>query len=366
MYSVRVDGEVRQDPPSNSRASAAKQTGFAAGSKALDTLEKLINSTETFFHPTNLGNWTPNLMLLVQRLASDFMARWKEEEQPGSKVPEVGESLKLQVSSTNPPSQSHRLTPQIRRHFVKLLSTPALLGMFSKDSNSSGYAQGALRILALLEPSLVMPELLERAYGGLEIVNETHRTTAVLSTLACITRPLLTESVWLGGQKNLVPLLELCLPGIDLVRTMIFPSWTRVDCPLQNDPSKTVCATMFITEAVKSIVIADVSATQVSGSFDDGMDVDDQVDHIPDGTEPGDTPVLSREEERSLVKDSTASFAGSCRFCMGPLCYSHLTQIGLFRFSDESSPCTKTCPKKEARRTPQGASRKKPCSRRSE
>ena len=100
---------------------------------------------------------------------------------------------------------------------MKLLSTPALLGMFSKDPKSAGYAQGALRILALLEPGLVMPELLERAYGGLEVVNETHRTTAVLSTLACITRPLLTEGTWLGGQKNLVPLLELCLPGIDLV-----------------------------------------------------------------------------------------------------------------------------------------------------
>lgn len=62
-----------------------------------------------------------------------------------------------------------------------------------------------------------MPELLERAYGGLEVVNETHRTTAVLSTLASITRPLLTEKIWLGGQKHLLPLLELCLPGIDLV-----------------------------------------------------------------------------------------------------------------------------------------------------
>lgn len=225
VYSMRVDGEVRQDPPSNSRGSAAKQTGFAAGSKALDTLEKLMNSTETFFHPTNLGTWTPNLTLLLQRLASDFIARWKEEEQPNCKTPEVRKPGNLLTLFANPHSQSHRLTPQIRRRFVKLLSTPALLGMFSKDSNSAGHAQGALHSLALLEPSLVMPELLERAYGGLEVVNETHRTTAVLSTLARITRPLLTESVWLGGQKNLIPLLELCLPGIDLVSMGMFASW---------------------------------------------------------------------------------------------------------------------------------------------
>jgi proteasome activator subunit 4 len=91
--------------------------------------------------------------------------------------------------------------------------------MFSKEPIAMGYAQGALRTMALLEPTLVMPELLERAYDGLEGVNETHRTTAVLGMLSGITRPLVSEAVWLGGQKHLVPLLELCVPGIDLVRT---------------------------------------------------------------------------------------------------------------------------------------------------
>ncbi len=89
--------------------------------------------------------------------------------------------------------------------------------MFSKDPFSSTFAQGALRAMALLEPGLVMPDLLERAYSGLEVVNETHRTTAVLSALAGAALPLVSEKVWLGGQKHIVPLLELCIPGIDLV-----------------------------------------------------------------------------------------------------------------------------------------------------
>ena len=73
------------------------------------------------------------------------------------------------------------------------------------------------RSMALLEPGLVMPQLLERAYGGLEVVNETHRTTAVLSMLSGVALPLVSERVWLGGQRHLIPLLELCLPGIDVV-----------------------------------------------------------------------------------------------------------------------------------------------------
>lgn len=81
-----------------------------------------------------------------------------------------------------------------------------------------GYAQASLRSLAFIEPRLIMPDLLERAYNGLEAVNETHRTTAVLTMLAGVAHPLVCEKAWLGGQKHVVPLLELCIPGIDLVR----------------------------------------------------------------------------------------------------------------------------------------------------
>jgi proteasome activator subunit 4 len=89
--------------------------------------------------------------------------------------------------------------------------------MFSKNALCMGYAIAAIRHLAALEPKLLMPELLERAYSGLEVVNETHRTNAVLSMLLAVSRPIVTESIWLGGQKHLLPLLELCIPGIDLV-----------------------------------------------------------------------------------------------------------------------------------------------------
>ena len=101
------------------------------------------------------------------------------------------------------------------------LRTPALLAMFCKDPVSPAYSQAALRAMAYLEPNLIMPELLERAYGGLEVVNETHRTTAVLSALSTVAQPLVSEKLWLGGQKHIVPLLELCIPGIDLVSCCI-------------------------------------------------------------------------------------------------------------------------------------------------
>ncbi|TFK41322.1 hypothetical protein BDQ12DRAFT_768249 [Crucibulum laeve] len=280
VYAMCVDGEVRDNSAPATRVRSdqiPRQKGFVAGSKAVDSLDRLITSTESFFHPSNAGHWTPSLTQLLQRLSAEFAKRWNEEQIEACKTP-----------------INHRLTPGIKRAFVTILRTPALLAMFSKDPICMSFAQGALRSLSMLEPNLIMPELLERAYGGLEIVNETHRTTAVMSMLAGIARPLVCEKIWLGGQKHILPLLELCIPGIDL-----------------NDPVKTVCATMFIVATIQHLKIGDLSQSRMDLSGDPGedMDVDEPYDHLPDGTDMGDTPRLSREDERALVRDSTASFA---------------------------------------------------------
>ncbi|KAJ7462735.1 armadillo-type protein [Mycena galericulata] len=281
VYSMAVDGPARDTSTATPRTSDGKlmqPTGFVAGSKALDTLDRLITSTETFFHPSNSGPYTISLTSFLQYLSAFFCQRMREEEQGSCVTP-----------------AAQRLTPAIRRAFVTILRTPALLAMFSKDPMSMGCAQATLRALAMLEPALVMPELLDRAYSGLEVVNETHRTTAVLTMLNAISRTLVTEKLWFGGQKHLVPLLELSIPGIDL-----------------NDPVKTSCATTFIVAAIQHVRIGDLS-THTSGlpAFDDEMMDVDGTDGtpFPSGTELGDVPAFGKDEERALVRDSTASFA---------------------------------------------------------
>ncbi|KAF8078288.1 hypothetical protein FPV67DRAFT_1663041 [Lyophyllum atratum] len=267
VYSMALDGEIRGDED---------QKGYIAGSKAVDSLDRIITSTESFFHPSNFGPWTSTLTAFLNRLAAEFIKRLKEEQQ---------ESCKTPVTS--------RLTPEIRRSFVAILRTPALLAMFSKDPVCASYAQSSLRVMAILEPGMIMPELLERAYGGLEIVNETHRTTAVLNMLAGVALPLVSETTWSGGQRHLIPLLELCIPGIDL-----------------NDPSKTMCATVFIVSAIQHIKIGDLTkeTSNISYSSSDEDVVMSAEQDYAQGADI-DIPILSKEEERSLVRESTASFA---------------------------------------------------------
>jgi Proteasome-substrate-size regulator, mid region len=130
--------------------------------------------------------------------------------------------------------------------------------MFSKDSSAMNFAQGALRYLAILEPNMIMPELLERAYGGLEVVNETHRTTAVLNILSAVAHPLVSEKIWFGGQKHLLPLLELCIPGIDLVRIPFFSYgfshpyiYSRT---IQPRPSVLRCSLLPLSSISRSVI----------------------------------------------------------------------------------------------------------------
>lgn len=84
----------------------------------------------------------------------------------------------------------------------------------------------------------------------------------------------------------------------------------------KNDPTKTICATMFICAAVQHVKIGDLSAS--AGSMNilatddahaDAMDVD-SYGHSYGSAEVG-GHVLSKAEERELVRDSTAGFAGS-------------------------------------------------------
>jgi proteasome activator subunit 4 len=106
----------------------------------------------------------------------------------------------------------------MKKAFAELLCTPILMAIFSKDGETAQRARSTLRSLAYLEPDVIMPQFLERAYNGLEAINETHRTTAVLQAMSEVALPLVSEQIWFGGQKHILPLLELCLPGIDLVR----------------------------------------------------------------------------------------------------------------------------------------------------
>ncbi|KAG8935851.1 hypothetical protein FRC00_010222 [Tulasnella sp. 408] len=261
IYSMSVDGPVRPPVGEDGKPGSSTEKSFLAGSKALDSLDR-------------------RLLTFVHRLAAEFSTRWNDELLPSCKTP-----------------LPQRITVDIKRSFVQVLRTPVLLSMFAKDPIATSYAQAALKHLSILEPDLIMPQLLERAFSGLETVNETHRTTAAIGALAAVPSALTIRSVWLKGQKHLVSLLEMCLPGIDI-----------------NDAIKTISTSLFITTALQFIKIGDLNVEGVVPLAHDAPGED-----VVMKLEGAETPMMERIkkrqmseeelEEDSLVKHSTAGFA---------------------------------------------------------
>lgn len=62
------------------------------------------------------------------------------------------------------------------------------MAIFGKDPDATSRARSTLRNLAHLEPDIVMPQFLERAYTGLETVNEVCDSTLNCSTTHSFSR----------------------------------------------------------------------------------------------------------------------------------------------------------------------------------
>jgi hypothetical protein len=122
---------------------------------------------------------------------------------------------------------------------------------------------------------------------------------------------------------------------------------------------------MFIAAIVQAgIKIGDLThhaslAFASDAPGDEMMAIDEEDITIPEGVEPGGHR-LSREEERALVRDSTAGFAGTM-LLTGTNWLDIFRQIGWPRSSAGSFPCLRTSLKKEENAIP-SQDRKNLCS----
>ncbi|RPD81724.1 hypothetical protein L226DRAFT_527984 [Lentinus tigrinus ALCF2SS1-7] len=254
-----------------------------AGCKALDALVKLIASTESFFHPTNSGNWTNDLSAFVKYIVYDFNKRWYEEQQPDCKTP-----------------THRRLTREIRRELVKSLRTVSLLAMFSQDSSTVSNIQSCMKSMSIMEPDLILHPVLERAVPALEALVETHRTTAVIKALGAVAPAMVCRDIYYHGAKHLFPILELLLPGIDL-----------------NDPPKTFCTTSFISEIAQYIKFGELAAnadTYMGNGIDTAKEPSSdtpvlEIEPFPEGLDAGPDAHLTKAQEDTILRETAGTFA---------------------------------------------------------
>ena len=242
----------------------------------LASLEGMMESIDTFFHPSNSGAWTDMLSQIVFHLVDFFVMRLNKEE-----------SGELDT----PPER--RINAELKRRFVLSLREVMFMGLFGKKPKPLNCFFGAIQGLSYLEPHLILPGALQRFYPSLQGLVEVHRTQSSLCGLQ-MTANIMSKHK--GLRCHITALLALALPGIDA-----------------NDLGKTVHTLQFIQSVAYSIPFVDLTKARsdvhdssfaiqwVQGEMDrmerEGPNV--AIDYLTE---------LTDEDEANIVRSSTAGF----------------------------------------------------------
>ncbi|KAJ3272314.1 hypothetical protein HDV01_005748 [Terramyces sp. JEL0728] len=189
----------------------------------LELLESMLRAIETFAQPSNVGKWSASIARLISDLSEILFERIREESKPDSKIP-----------------PSFRLAVETVKRITKSLIPLVELNMFSKNPISVNISHNALRYISWLNPQDFFPLLLEKVYPALETLTETHRTSSSLGSLYNTSTSLFRTNHYPSGGKNLIPLLDLCLLGLDI-----------------NDLPKSITTLLFISSSISGIPIFD-------------------------------------------------------------------------------------------------------------
>lgn len=267
------------------------------GKSILHQLESLVQGIETFFHPSNSGQWTKSLSQLVYYLADFFVMRWNREQSGEYEIP-----------------PERRLNDEVRHRFVLCLREVVYMGIYAKSSTAMNYSLSTLQSLAYLEPNLILPGALQRIYPAMQGLVEVHRTISSIRALQMLSRVIARTK---GFRCHLTTLLGLALPGVDA-----------------NDLDKTMHSLAFIQSVCYNIPLQDL--TQLTRREKSELNGDyEMIDRGSPPPSSGSTAIavewvtsqiarfeqegplievdyateLSDEDEEMVLKSSTAGFA---------------------------------------------------------
>ncbi|KAK9455374.1 hypothetical protein V1511DRAFT_500283 [Dipodascopsis uninucleata] len=232
----------------------------------LNGLRGLIQSVETFFHPSNSGTWTKHLTQLLSCLADFFVLRWNREQSGELIVPE-----------------SRKLTSEIKRQFVLTLKDVVFMGIHSKSGTGASHASMALQTLAYMEPDIIIPAALEQIYPSMQGLVETHRTITSIKILSALSQIMIQNKKY---RVHVTALLGLAIPGIDA-----------------NDLSKTVQSLTFIQSVASYVPLVDLSDGMGSGLAIEY--ITEAIDSLQDGRGHID---VSESDSLAVLKSSTSTF----------------------------------------------------------
>jgi proteasome activator subunit 4 len=207
--------------------------------EAMNFLKKLFKSIESYYHPSNGGNWSSGLGIFLQSLCKGIARRALLEKSKDSEIP-----------------VNFRLTDSQIHDFVQLVLPIAQTAIYGKSTRLAMSTVQSIKHLAYLAPGLVLPPIMERVFDALQTLTETHQTTAAMGLLSVIIFPMM-KSREFSVRDYIRDLMSYSLPGIDT-----------------NDPFKTYITIKFYTGLLTVIPLFTGNMHPSSKAIEDGDDSD--------------------------------------------------------------------------------------------
>ncbi|KAL7079669.1 hypothetical protein ACQ4LE_001115 [Meloidogyne hapla] len=169
---IGVDRIVASNNGSNEFSALAQIFAYSfgmAGDKIQECISQLFLSLESYFHPSNTGQHTKNLLNFLHKLCLSFLNRVSRERFHSKKfVNQVPESIKITDGQVD--------------IFVKSILPCLEYSAFAKQSDDS--VPSIIRLLAFLSPGIILPFVLDLVYPSLQTLTEPHRLTQSLQILS--------------------------------------------------------------------------------------------------------------------------------------------------------------------------------------
>lgn len=164
-------------------------------------LRNFFSTIESYLNIANSGKWVRHISDLLVQLVKYFQERL------------ISERYKKHPWKPAIPND-WKLRDQDVTEFVEVFKPIAMIAMYSRmNSNDIGKI---FKGLAELRPEIILPGIIERVCTTAEIINEPHKFTAALNSLASV------ANVIVSGRRGteiartqLIPIMFSVLPGID-------------------------------------------------------------------------------------------------------------------------------------------------------
>ncbi|KAK6463560.1 hypothetical protein DFJ63DRAFT_125438 [Scheffersomyces coipomensis] len=164
----------------------------------MNYLKTILNAIESYVHPSNSGEWSRSISLMVLSFIRQFYGRYNMEREEHSDFYNIPEEYKL--------------TKEVVKEFVSIFIPIIKTGIQAKDTTVMEDYLLALQYITHLEPEMVLEFFLLDIYESIEGVISTHRVNTAIQEIEVLARYLVSTPIY---RVHVTRLISLILPGLD-------------------------------------------------------------------------------------------------------------------------------------------------------